>query len=216
MMTMTTNKIYHWEYNDKSQQFMVTEMDGIPVRVTRVFDDSCDFAWLMENYEYLVFEADPVNDLTDPREYDYLYENDEIDADEHMKCAGDGYAMIKPNDRYGTKMLVDVWESIDEYMKLTGIKNREVARTMIKDAIERIEGWLNDLWHYEYLHAEILDKDGKPVDGSETDTLGSIESYLFDEPENAMYVAEVINEILHNVTYNYKQNYNRRQLLLDI
>ena len=213
---MTTNKIYHWEYNHQSQQYTVIDTGDMLVRVTRVFDDDCDFAWLMENYEYLVYEADPVNDLTDPREYDYLYENDEIGADEHMKCAGGGFAMIRQNNRHGTKMLVDVWESIDEYMKMTGIKNREVADAMIKDAIERIEDWLNDLWHYEYLHAQILNNDGSTVDDSETDTLGSIESYIFDEPENAMYVAEVIDELLLNVQYSYKQKYNHQQLLLDI
>lgn len=206
-------KTYEWKYTDDyAEQYTVVELEGARIRVSRVRDDECDFSYMMENYvEYLDIDHDPQHNLADKDELDALYNDGDIDEDEHLQLSAEEYHMISIAGWHSCDMLINIRQSARNYMKMCGVYSMESALRVVKDAVERIEDYMYENWNYEYLRAELID-----TDDAETETLGGIESYVFDEPNNASYASELVEEIAYNLMYAYKTKYNYNQLLLDL
>jgi hypothetical protein len=211
-MRMKTMETYEWKYTDDyAEQCTVIEVEGARIRVSRVRDDECGFSFLMENYEYLDVEIDPRCNLADADELDALYNDGDIDEDEHLQLSADEYYMISAPGWHATDMLINIRQSARNYMKMCGGDDIDLATGVVKEAIGRIEDYMYDYWSYEHLRAELID-----TDEAETETLGGIESYVFDESAHARYANELVEEIAGNLMYAYKTKYNYKQMLLDL
>ena len=194
---------YTWETFEQGF-YTFTEIDGIKVKLTQSYDDFTGYDYLLECYDYLEYETIPFVNMTDLADVDELHENDEITDEEHMQAHAMGYRIV--ND-----MQFDIFESARLYQKFTGQTDFAKCLEATNEALERIDEWFHNFWHYVTVSAHVV---GHEDDYAES--CGGYESYLFEQGEHSKYGDEVISDMAKQVAHEYKTKGNYKQDLLPI
>ena len=205
---------YDWELTENGKTTTVMSEEGIPVVINIVSDYDFGYEYLMESYEFLVqqdFYSD-YDDMTNLDSVDELLENGEITDEEHMQAYAGGWHKIKPYR--GDPIMFDLWESARAFIKECNPNATfNEALEVVMDSMERIQGWLDDEWHFVCLSGYV--KGLEPNFGN-TEFVGGYESYLFETGKDAKYGDEIIDEFVSERAHEYKTRGNWRQGLLDI
>lgn len=215
-MSNTTNiySKYDWEYTEQGKKTTVTTDDGIPVVINIVPDYDFGFDFLMENYEFLVQQDfhSLEDDMTNLDAVDRLLEQGYITENEHMQAYAGGWHKISPY--HGDPIMFDLWKSAEAFRKECNPNATfNEALQVVLDSIDRIEGWLNEEWHFVCVSGYVAVLDNNY---DNTEFVGGYESYLFETGKDAKYGDEIIDEFVSERAFEYKTRGNWRQGLLDI